>query len=82
MAGGVHGGSSMHGGGHAWWGGAHEWRGSCMARMPPAPDTMINGRSMSGQYSSYWNAFLFFNLGIIKFNFNASLAFSTGNLEG
>ena len=25
---------------------------------PPRPDTMRYGRSMSGRYASYWNAFL------------------------
>ena len=80
----------MVGGGCAWWG--HAWQGrracvvgACMARIPPpAPDTTRYGRSMSGRYTSYWKAFLSFNLGKIKFNLslNASLAFSTGNLEG
>ena len=36
----------MHAGGHA-----------CHAS--PKPDTMRYGRSMSGRYASYWNAFLF-----------------------
>ena len=86
MVGGVHGGGGVvlgggmrgRGGGHVWWG--HAWH----AYPPPAPDTTRYGRSMSGRYTSYWKAFLSFNLGKIKFNLslNASLAFSTGNLEG
>ena len=51
---------------------------------PPEPDTRRYGRSMSERYASYWNALLFFNLGIRKFNLslNPSLAYSTGNLIG
>ena len=37
-------------------------RGACVPRghacPPQRPDTMRYGRSMSGQYASYWNAFL------------------------
>ena len=53
-----------------------------MACMPPALHTTWYGRSMSTWYASYWNAFLLFNLGIMKFNLsqNASLVSSTGNL--
>ena len=45
----VAGGSGMHGRGHAWqWGvGMH------------APNRYYEIWSMSGQYASYWNAFLF-----------------------
>ena len=42
--------------GGAWRGGAHVWQGACMACMPPGRYCEI--RSMSGQYASYWNAFL------------------------
>ena len=51
-------------GGHAWLGGVCGWgvcawgKGACMACMPPWPDTTRYGRSMSGRYASYWNAFL------------------------
>ena len=65
----------MHGRGHAWWGacmvggcawqggvcsGGHAWQGACVVRG-------VHGRyyeiqSMSGQYASYWNAFLSFQL--------------------
>ena len=58
--------------------------GACVARGRGGMCGTRYGRSMSGRYASYWNAFLFFNLGIIKFNLslNASLASSTGNLGG
>ena len=36
------------------WG--HAWQGACMACMPPGRYYDI--QSMSGQYASYWNAFL------------------------
>ena len=67
----------LKGRGHVWWG--HAWY-----TYPSEPDTMRYGQSMSGRYASYWNAFLFVNLGIIKFNLslNVSLASSTGNLGG
>ena len=38
-------------GGHAWPGGVHVMHA-------PGPDTTRYGQSMSGQYASYWNAFL------------------------
>ena len=42
----------------AW--GEHAYPGACVPRTPPPerPDTMRYGRSMGGQYASYWNAFL------------------------
>ena len=43
-------------GGRAWSGGC-AWLGP---RTPPWPDTTRYGRSMSGWYASYWNAFLYF----------------------
>ena len=55
-SGGVHGMGGMHGRGHAWQGGMHSrrcaWQGECVA------GGMCGIRSMSGQYASYWNAFL------------------------
>ena len=52
--------------GHAWQGGmcgqvgmcgrGCVWQGVCMPYTPP--DTTRYGRSMGGQYASYWNAFL------------------------
>ena len=52
---GMHGRGGMHGGGHAWQGGA------CMAgwHTRPAPGIYYEIRSTSGQYASYWNAYLF-----------------------
>ena len=65
----------MHGGGHAWQEGMHgkgacmvggvHGRGACMAggmhgMYPPSRYYKI--WSMSGQYASYWNAFLFHNV--------------------
>ena len=53
----------MHGRGHAWQGGS--WQGACIAGLCMAggmhgpPSTMGYGWSMRGQYTSYWNAFLF-----------------------
>ena len=54
MAGGMHGGGVRGGGMHG--------QGSCMSRGRGVcmPDTMRYGRSMSGWYASYWNAFLSF----------------------
>ena len=59
----------MHGGeGHAWRGGVHApATHASLPRMPPAmharpamhPPPPYDMRSMSGQYTSYWNAFLF-----------------------
>ena len=55
------------GGGHAWQGGMHG-RGACMAGVcvaggmhapAPPPSRYCEIRSMSRQYASYWNAFLF-----------------------
>ena len=55
VAGGVH----AKGEGACMAGGMHGW-GACMCVMhTPQPDTMQYSRSMSGQYASYWNAFLF-----------------------
>ena len=64
----------MHGKGHAWWRGC-AWQGSihgrgvCMAGGIHGSGGMLGSggppsryyeiRSMSGRYSSYWNAFLF-----------------------
>ena len=52
----VHGMGGMHGRGHAWQGGMHSrgcaWQGECVA------GGVCGIRSMSGQYASYWNAFL------------------------
>ena len=52
-------GSYVSGGGRVWpWGVCME--GACMPHPPPPqPDTTRYGRSMSGRYASYWNAFLF-----------------------
>ena len=55
----------MHGRGHVWQGacmaGEHAWQGSMCGRgqgdIPPSRYYKI--RSMSRQYASYWNAFLF-----------------------
>ena len=51
-------------GGHACLGGVHVWGmhawGACVACTLSWPDTTRYGRSMSRQYASYWNAFLFF----------------------
>ena len=58
-------------GSHVWQGdmcgGGMNGRGLCVAgghachahHHPPGPSTMRYGRSMHGQYASYWNAFLF-----------------------
>ena len=68
--GGMHGGGAcMAGdecdGGHVWQGG-HAWQGTCMARGVCEVGDMRGRyyelRSMSGQYASYWNAFLFFDV--------------------
>ena len=62
-------------GGHAWQGSMRGWGaggqaypvgGTCVARMPPLYDTTRYGRSMSGWYASYWNAFLFCELRTVK----------------
>ena len=45
-------------GGHVWLGGMHAG-GHAHAMHAPQPDIMRYGRSMSGWYASYWNAFLF-----------------------
>ena len=54
----VVGGMHVHGWG-ACMAGRHVWWGRGMPHMPPWPDTMRYSRSMSGQYASYWNVFLF-----------------------
>ena len=74
MAGGVHGRGSMHGGGHAWQGGMHGGGGMCgggggmlgggcaWQRGMCGRGGGLHGRRdghCSGQYASYWNAFLF-----------------------
>ena len=65
-------GGGMHGRGCAWWGGVvggcawrggmhgegHVWQGAFMAGGPTPPPQYYEMRSMSGQYASYWNAFL------------------------
>ena len=56
------------GGGHAWQGGVH-----CMH----APYYEI--RSMSGQYASYWNAFLFGNIFPCKVRFHFSCGIPCGS---
>ena len=48
-------GACMVGGRHARGGGMHA-RGDVHATHAPRPDTMRYGRSLSGQYASYWNA--------------------------
>ena len=68
-------------GGCAWLGGVHG-RGVCMARgacaactsPTPRPDTTRYGRSMSGRYASYWNAFLFWSE-------NKAMTFPDGFIE-
>ena len=58
-------GHAWRGGGHAWQGGefmgdmrgGHAWQGACMAGGVHGRYYEI--RSMSGQYTSYWNVFLF-----------------------
>ena len=59
--GGVHGREAcMAGGMHATCLGGMCGKGACMPRSAPLrPDTTRYGRSMSGRYASYWNAFLF-----------------------
>ena len=43
------------------WGGVHGWGHACPGEGGVCmPDTMRYGRSMSGWYTSYWNAFLSF----------------------
>ena len=42
---------SVHGRGRVWW-------GLCVPCMPPGRYYGYGIRSMSGQYASYWNAFL------------------------
>ena len=59
----AHWGTCMPGGWCAWFGGMRA-QGVCVAggmraMHAPQPDTMRYGQSMSGQYPSYWNAFLF-----------------------
>ena len=55
-------GACMVKGRHAWWrwlhgkGGRAWWRGACVVCTPPSTRY---GRSMRGQYASYWNAFSF-----------------------
>ena len=72
MARGVHGGVAWPGGmcgqGAGMAGGCMA-REVCVARMPPPPDTMRYGGSMSGWYASYWNAFLLnrFSTSRVKF---------------
>ena len=53
--GGMCGGGGMHGRGYAWQGGMHG-RGHAWHACPPSRYYEI--QSMSGQYASYWNAFL------------------------
>ena len=61
MAGGMHGRGGVcvvggvHSRGHVWWGGM-SGRGSMQ---PPGRYYTHGIRSMSGRYASYWNAFLF-----------------------
>ena len=55
----------IHGGGHAWRG--HVWQGGVHSRGACVAGGGVHGRyykirSMSGQYASYWNAFLFTNI--------------------
>ena len=58
--GGMHGWVCVHGWGACMAGGCAWLVGACMAHMPPPPSRYYGYsiRSMSGQYASYWNAFL------------------------
>ena len=56
-------------GGRAWWGdGGHVWQGVCGACVVGGCGRYHEIRSMSGQYASYWNAFLLNKLHISYFS--------------
>ena len=50
----------VHGGGHVWQGvhGGCAWWGTCMVGDMHGGGGMYGMQSISGQYTSYWNAFL------------------------